>query len=517
MKKNLLLIAVCVIMSFFYQVEADQSLIYDNLSCYTQVIPNYNFDVTDDIVYFESPTNQLTITQNNIQLSLSEVTQSLKYVPFVSNIGTPNIWWENNNKQLYAFDSIDTNNEDTIELRVDNLSAGNFRVNFVHNAQYHDAVFFISDDGENYYRIGSQNASDFNVLKLKIVFTPNTSQTIREVIDISELNIERTNFIIWASGWDFSKTVDIYLYDSCDSTTPELLSIPADIVPRELMSPWQENYLFTQRTTDSDNDWINDLYDNCRVLSNTDQKDINQNNIGDACEFDSDNDGIPDEIDTCRNISNPWQADDDNDGIGNACDNCNLYNPNQIDSDNDWVWDICTQRKIYIAQNDDDSDGVINSQDNCKNISNPDQADWDNDWVWDSCDNCMSFQNPDQVDINENGVWDICEDSDSDGIESLQDNCPNIANSDQADRDNDGIWNLCEDDDKDGVIEIVDNCPLVYNPDQRDRDNDTYWDLCDDSDDRFLESNRVVFIGILILGIMFFLWAIYTMSQKLKK
>jgi hypothetical protein len=50
---------------------------------------------------------------------------------------------------------------------------------------------------------------------------------------------------------------------------------------------------------------VKDLYDNCKFQSNSDQVDINQNSIGDACEFDNDSDGVSDEIDTCRNIANP--------------------------------------------------------------------------------------------------------------------------------------------------------------------------------------------------------------------
>ena len=58
-----------------------------------------------------------------------------------------------------------------------------------------------------------------------------------------------------------------------------------------------------------------------------------QNGVGDACEFDTDEDGIPDSIDNAIHIKNPDQKDLDNDRIGDVMDNCPLYNPDQLDLD----------------------------------------------------------------------------------------------------------------------------------------------------------------------------------------
>ncbi len=94
-----------------------------------------------------------------------------------------------------------------------------------------------------------------------------------------------------------------------------------------------QNISYTQSISDTDNDGVKDNSDNCQILKNPDQKDINQNKIGDICEFDTDRDSIPDEKDICRNIANTDQKDDDGDSIGNVCDNCSLYNPDQFDID----------------------------------------------------------------------------------------------------------------------------------------------------------------------------------------
>ncbi len=70
---------------------------------------------------------------------------------------------------------------------------------------------------------------------------------------------------------------------------------------------------------DSDGDGIIDKEDNCKNIKNPDQKDENNNKIGDACE-DFDKDGVLNYKDNCVNDPNSSQRDIDGDGIGDACD-----------------------------------------------------------------------------------------------------------------------------------------------------------------------------------------------------
>lgn len=71
---------------------------------------------------------------------------------------------------------------------------------------------------------------------------------------------------------------------------------------------------------DSDKDEVDDSKDNCIGKTNPDQKDENNNGIGDACELtDNDNDGIIDSLDNCKYVANPDQKDEDNNGVGDAC------------------------------------------------------------------------------------------------------------------------------------------------------------------------------------------------------
>ncbi|MEK7563523.1 MAG: thrombospondin type 3 repeat-containing protein, partial [Patescibacteria group bacterium] len=63
-------------------------------------------------------------------------------------------------------------------------------------------------------------------------------------------------------------------------------------------------------TADTDNDTVPDLEDNCVQLSNKDQKDINENGRGDACD-DFDKDGLLNSSDNCPEKPNRNQNDTD--------------------------------------------------------------------------------------------------------------------------------------------------------------------------------------------------------------
>jgi len=104
---------------------------------------------------------------------------------------------------------------------------------------------------------------------------------------------------------------------------------------------------------DFDSDGILNQNDNCPNTYNPDQKDNDNDGMGDVCDVDDDNDGVKDGEDNCQFVSNPDQKDNDNDGMGDACDN------------------------------DDDNDGVLDVNDNCPFVANPDQKDNDNDGMGD--------------------------------------------------------------------------------------------------------------------------------------
>lgn len=70
---------------------------------------------------------------------------------------------------------------------------------------------------------------------------------------------------------------------------------------------------------DVDSDGMPDTRDNCVSVSNSDQKDINNNGRGDVCD-DFDQDGLINSKDNCSDNPNRDQIDTDSDGIGDVCD-----------------------------------------------------------------------------------------------------------------------------------------------------------------------------------------------------
>ncbi len=70
---------------------------------------------------------------------------------------------------------------------------------------------------------------------------------------------------------------------------------------------------------DADMDMVPDGSDNCKYVKNTDQKDSNNNKVGDSCD-DYDYDGVVTFTDNCKEQYNPDQRDTDSDGLGDVCD-----------------------------------------------------------------------------------------------------------------------------------------------------------------------------------------------------
>ena len=72
--------------------------------------------------------------------------------------------------------------------------------------------------------------------------------------------------------------------------------------------------------TEEDEDLVPSYRDNCVDVANTDQADLDQDGIGDACDPDIDDDGRKNEVDNCPSIANEDQEDSDKDKAGDVCD-----------------------------------------------------------------------------------------------------------------------------------------------------------------------------------------------------
>jgi hypothetical protein len=132
-----------------------------------------------------------------------------------------------------------------------------------------------------------------------------------------------------------------------------------DIVVSEYSGQSEPVY---QRDFDDDGDGIINKNDNCPLLANADQTDVDGDGIGAVCE-----------------VAPATDEDRDNDGLNDIVDNC----PDTLDPENNPL--LCT---------DTDADGVFDANDNCPTIANAGQSNG----------------------LGGSDLGDVCEDQDADGI-----------------------------------------------------------------------------------------------------
>lgn len=239
---------------------------------------------------------------------------------------------------------------------------------------------------------------------------------------------------------------------------------------------------------DGDGDGVINQDDNCALVSNPDQEDLNDNGVGDACDDDTDGDGVANDTDNCPAIANPDQEDIDADQLGDVCDddrdgddvdnvtdNCpDLDNPGQEDQDGDAIGDAC--------DDDPDGDAVPTTLEDIDGDGDPTNDDSDGDGVADYLDpdddgdgtgtrqeDTNQDGDPTNDDSDSDGIANYLDpddndgptgDVDGDGFTNQDDNCSEIANTDQFDHDSDGLGDVCDDDiDGDGVANGEDDCP----------------------------------------------------------
>lgn len=124
-------------------------------------------------------------------------------------------------------------------------------------------------------------------------------------------------YLIWLArpGESYALYTDAATYTKV--STEEGGNLSRDAALEATLDAAEENALFIE--PDVDEDGVIDLEDNCVSVSNTDQTDLDKNDLGDACE-DHDGDSVIDSEDNCPEHANRLQKDADGDGIGDECD-----------------------------------------------------------------------------------------------------------------------------------------------------------------------------------------------------
>lgn len=221
---------------------------------------------------------------------------------------------------------------------------------------------------------------------------------------------------------------------------------------------------------DDDNDLSEDEDDNCPLIANNDQSNLDGDEFGDACDDDADGDTV-----LSINDSNDFNALICSDTDLDQCDDCNssIFDVANDGRDND------SDGACDIGDLDDDNDQIPDSTDNCPFIANLDQADQDQDLIGDACDNDADGDNigKDQDSNDLNPL--VCSDSDNDSCDDCSSGVFNLTN-DGNDTDRDGFCNIGDtNDDNDLFLDVVDNCSLIANDDQSNLDKDEFGDACD--------------------------------------
>lgn len=159
-----------------------------------------------------------------------------------------------------------------------------------------------------------------NAKKWKVEFWHTQPLRIRELnLSQSVTGKESGTEIVWLArpGKKYTVYADAQTYINIPTSETGNLLDEMDSIRSVALPAVEKNPYFKE--PDDDGDGVINLLDNCVSIANVDQKDLDKNGRGDACE-DHDFDHVLDAKDNCPNHPNIAQKDTDGDGKGDECD-----------------------------------------------------------------------------------------------------------------------------------------------------------------------------------------------------